>query len=140
LPTADPAAEEFAMTGANEDAVATPAQLEQLQEVRPVWQLQGHEVCADIHLVLAVAQAVLTSRNERVADLPDAPSGDAVLRELRALGVREAAPQLVAMVAVVDSAVDRLAEVGTMTRDDAWEQLRKDVLVKHCQSPDLGEN
>lgn len=127
------------MTEAN-DAVATPAQLEQLQEVRPVWQLQGHEVCADIHLVLAVAQAVLTSRNERVADLPDEQSGDAVLRELRALGVQEAAPQLVAMVAVVESAVDRLAEVGTMSHDDAWEQLRKDVLAKHCQSPDQGEN
>jgi hypothetical protein len=126
------------MTEAN-DAVATPAQLEQLQEVRPVWQLQGHEVCADVHLALAVAQAVLTSRDERVADLPDDPSGDAVLRELRALGVQAAAPQLVAMVAVLDSAVDRLAEVGTMSHDDAWEQLRKDVLAKHCQSPDLGD-
>jgi hypothetical protein len=123
------------MTDAD-DAVATPAQLEQLQEVRPVWQLQGHEVCADIHMALSVAQAVLTSRNERVADVPDDTSGDAMLRELRALGIQEAAPQLVAMVAIVDSAVDRLAEVGAMSQDDAWAQLRKDVLAKHCQSPD----
>lgn len=119
-----------------DDAVATPAQLEQLQEVRPVWQLQGHEVCADIHIALSVAQAVLTSRQERVAEVPDEASGDAMLRELRALGVQEAAPQLVAMVALVDSAVDRLAEVGAMSQDDAWAQLRKDVLAKHCQSPD----
>lgn len=119
-----------------DDAVATPAQLEQLQEVRPVWQLQGHEVCADIHIALSVAQAVLTSRNERVADVPDEASGDAMLRELRALGVQEAAPQLVAMVALVESAVDRLSEVGAMSQDDAWAQLRKDVLAKHCQSPD----
>jgi hypothetical protein len=83
-----------------------------------------------------VAQAVLTSRNERVADVPDDTSGDAMLRELRALGIQEAAPQLVAMVAIVDSAVDRLAEVGAMSQDDAWAQLRKDVLAKHCQSPD----
>jgi hypothetical protein len=124
------------MTGTDDDAMATPAQLEQLQEVRPVWQLQGHEVCADIHIALSVAQAVLNSRHHRVAELPDDASGSAMLRELRALGVQEAAPQLVAMVALVDSAVDRLAEVGAMSQDDAWQLLRKDVLARHCQSPD----
>src|SRR5690242_10015957 len=69
---------------------AMPAQLEQLQEVRPVWELQGHEVCADVHVALSVAQAVLKSRDERVADHPDESPGDALLRELRALGVAEA--------------------------------------------------
>jgi hypothetical protein len=113
----------------------TPAQLEQLQEVRPVWQLQGHEVCADVHVALSVAQAVLKSRDERVADHPDESPGDALLRELRALGVAEASAQTIAMVALVDTAVDRLAEVGTMSTADAWEQLRKDVLAKHCQAP-----
>jgi len=39
-----------------------------------VTALQGHEVCADIHTALSVAQAVLTSRNERVADRPEADS------------------------------------------------------------------
>ena len=46
----------------------------------------------------------------------------------------EVAPQLVAMVALVDTAVDRLAETGTMSRTDAWEMIRKDVLHKHCQA------
>jgi hypothetical protein len=118
------------------DAVATPVQLEHFQEVQPVWQLQGHELCADVHIALSVAQAVLTSRDERIAEHPTETSGDALLRELRALGIQEAAPQLIAMVALVDSAVDRLAEVGPMSQADAWEQLRKDVLNKHCQSPD----
>lgn len=115
---------------------AVPTQVEQLQELRPVNEMQGHEVCGDIHTALSVAQAVLTSRNERVADTPEAQSSAALIRELRAVGVEEAAPQLVAMVALVDVAVDKIAEAGVMTKDDAWEQIRKDVLRKHCQAPD----
>jgi hypothetical protein len=113
-----------------------PAQVDHLQEVRPVTAMQGHEVCADIHLALSVAQAVLTSRNTRVAEAPDRESSDALLRELRALGVEAVAPQLVAMVALVDTAVDRLADAGAMSEDDAWAEIRKDVIRKHCQSPD----
>ena len=116
--------------------VATPAQVEQLLEVRPVWQLQGHEVCADIHVALSLAEAVLTSQRTRIAELPEASSGDALLRELRALGVQEAAPQTVAMVALVQIAIGRLADFGAISEQDAWEQLRKDVLARHCQSPD----
>ena len=113
-----------------------PAQVDRLQEVRPVWQMQGHEVCADVHMALSVAQAVLTSRDERISEMPDIDSGDAVLRELRALGVDEAAPQLLAMVTLVDTAVDLVAEVGAMSTDDAWEKIRKGVLRRHCQAPD----
>jgi len=98
--------------------------------------LHGHEVCADIHTALSVAQAVLTSRNERVADRTETDSSDALLRELRALGVEDVAPQLIAMVALVDIAVDRVAESGAMSENDAWEQIRKEVLRKHCQAPD----
>jgi hypothetical protein len=46
-----------------------PDQIGRLQELRPVNEMRGHQVCADIHTALAVAHAVLTSRNERVADL-----------------------------------------------------------------------
>jgi hypothetical protein len=118
----------------NVDAV--PEQIDRLQEVRPVWEMQGHEVCVDVHMALSVAQAVLTSRDERIAPTSDAPPGASVLRELRALGVVEAAPQLVAMVALVDTAVALVAEAGTMTEDDAWEKIRKGVLQRHCQAPD----
>jgi hypothetical protein len=114
---------------------AVPEQIDRLQEVRPVWQMQGHEVCGDIHMALTVAQAVLTSRDERIAQMPDADSGNAVLRELRALGVEEAAPQLLAMVTLVDTAVDLVAEVGAMSEQDAWENIRKGVLERHCQAP-----
>jgi hypothetical protein len=122
-----------AQEGADE---AVPDQVDRLQEIRPVRVLQEHEVCADIHTALSVAQAVLTSRNERVADVSEAESSEALLRELRALGVDEAAPQLVAMVALVDIAVDRVAESGAMSEADAWEQIRKEVLRRHCQAPD----
>jgi hypothetical protein len=110
------------------------SQVDRLQEVRPLY---GHEVCADIHAALSVAEAVLTSRDERVTGLPEEASNAALLRELRALGVVEAAPQLVAMIALVDTAVGRLAEAGAMSEQDAWEQIRKDVLRRHCQAPDL---
>lgn len=113
---------------------ATPTQIDRLQEVLPVWQLQGHEVCADVHLALTVAHAVLSSRRDRVADLPDTDSGDALLRELRALGVQEASPQTLAMVALVESAVVRLAAAGGLSQDEAWEQLHGDVLARHCAS------
>ena len=118
----------------NEANGTVESQVQHLQEVRPVTELQGHEVCADVHRALDVAHAVLTSRNERVSDLSEAESGAALIRELRAIGVDEVAPQLVAMVALVDTAVDRLAETGTMSRTDAWEMIRKDVLHKHCQA------
>jgi hypothetical protein len=115
--------------------VATPAQVRQLQEVRPVWELQGHEVCGDVHIALSVAEAVLTSQRNRIADLPDDSFGDALLRELQALGVKEASPQTIAMVALVDTAVHRLADLGAMSEQDAWRQLRDEVLGKHCKSP-----
>ena len=118
-----------------EPDVATPAQVEQLQEVRPVWELQGHEVCADVHIALSVAEAVLRSQRGRIAELPESNPGDALLRELRALGVQEASPQTIAMVALVDIAIDRLADAGAMSEQEAWEQLYKDVLARHCQSP-----
>jgi hypothetical protein len=114
-----------------------PAAVEQLQELRPVNAMQGHEVCADIHTALAVAEAVLASRNYRVADFADSDSSGGLIRELRALGVVEAAPQLVAMVALVDVAVSRIAELGAMSETDAWEKIRKDLLGKHCQAPDV---
>lgn len=110
-----------------------PAEVERLQEVRPADQWQGHEVCADVHRALDVTQAVLTSRDERVAEQIEAESSVALIRELRAIGVDEVAPQLVAMVAVVDTAVDTLAELGGMSQRDAWELIRKGVLRKHCQ-------
>ena len=116
--------------------VAMPDLVEQLQEVRPVWQLQGHELCADVHVALTVAEAVLMSRERRTAEMPGPSPGVGLLRELRALGVQEAAPQTIAMVALVEIAVDRMAELGTMSEQDAWEQLRKDVLGRHCQAPD----
>ncbi len=114
-----------------------PSQVDHLQEVRPVSAVQGHEICADIHLALSVAEAVLTSRDKRVADHPDAESNATLLRELRALGVDAVAPQLVAMVALVDTAVNRLADAGAMSTNDAWAEIRKDVLRKNCQSPDI---
>ena len=117
-------------------STTVPAQVDHLQEVRPVSAMQGHELCADIHLALSVAQAVLMSRNTRVAETRDQESSDALIRELRALGVDAVAPQLVAMVALVDTAVDRLADAGAMSDVDAWAEIRKDVLRKHCQSPD----
>jgi hypothetical protein len=119
---------------------AVPEQIDRLQEVRPVWEMQGHEICVDVHMALSVAQAVLTSRDERIAPTSDAPPGASVLRELRALGVVEAAPQLVAMVALVDTAVSVLAEAGTMTEEDAWQKIRKGVLQRHCQAPDTLES
>jgi len=117
------------------DNLATRAQIEELQVVRPVWELAGHEVCADVHVALAIAKAVLTSRQKRVAEPFASPSTEELVRELRALGVRETAAPTLAMVALVESAVSRLAEVGSMSEQDAWEELDKDVLVRHCQSP-----
>jgi hypothetical protein len=87
-----------------------PAHIERLQELRPVSEMQGHEVCAGVHTALSVAHAVLTSRNERVADPIDAQSSAALIRELRALGVEDAAPQLNSMVALVDPGVDRIVD------------------------------
>jgi len=99
--------------------------------------MQGHEICADIHTALSVAEAVLASRDYRVAEFADADSGSGLIRELRALGVVEAAPQLIAMVALVDVAVDRIAELGAMSQADAWGRIRKDLLSRHCQAPDV---
>ncbi len=114
--------------------VATPAQVEQLQEIRPVWELRGHEVCGDVHIALSVAEAVLNSQRTRVATMPGSSPGDSLLRELQALGVKEASPQTIAMVALVDAAVHRLAELATISEHDAWQQLRTEVLTRHCQS------
>jgi hypothetical protein len=113
-----------------------PAAVEQLQEVRPINAMQGHEVCADIHTALSVAEIVLASRDYRVAHFADSDSSGGLIRELRALGVVEAAPQLIAMVALVDVAVERIADLGAMSETDAWEKIRKDLLSKHCQGPD----
>jgi hypothetical protein len=109
------------------------AEVDRLQVVRPLSVVEGHELCADIHLALTVAQTLITSRDRRVADASDSESSDALLRELRALGVEAAAPQLIAMVALIDTAVDRLADAGAMSVDDAWAEIRKDVLRKHCR-------
>ncbi len=111
------------------------AQVDRLQVVRPLSVMHGYELCPDIHLALSVAQRLLRSRNRRVADTTDGDSSDALLRELRALGVDAAAPQLIAMVALIDAAVDRLADAGAMSEDEAWAEIRKDVLRKHCQDP-----
>jgi hypothetical protein len=102
----------------------------------PVRAMQGHEVCADIHMALEVAHTVLTSRDERVADLSGPDLNEALLRELRALGVHEAAPYLIAMVALLDTAIHALAVAASIDRDQAWHQIRSDVLKNHCQDPD----
>lgn len=119
---------------------ALAADVDHLQEVQPVSALRGHEVCADIHTALSVVKAVLDSRDKRVASPKDEESSDTLLREVRALGVTEVAPQLIAMVAIVDIAIGRLADSGAMGEADAWEQLRKEVVRKHCQAPDSGES
>jgi hypothetical protein len=116
--------------------VPSAPEIERLQRPASGSPLKGHEVCADIHTSLSVAEAVVRSRRQRVDDQISAESTESLLRELRALGVVEAAPQLVAMVAIIDTAVGRLADAGAVTESDAWEQLRKDVVRKHCQSPD----
>lgn len=99
--------------------------------------MRGHDVCTDVHTALSIAQTVLASRDRRVAASSQVESSESLLRELRALGVVDAAPQLVAMVAIVDAAVGRLADAGAMTEDDAWGELRKEVLRQHCQAPDV---
>ena len=116
--------------------VPTPREVMRLQRPAPDGPIEGHEVCADIHTSLSLAEAVVRSRQQRVAEATTVGSTEGMLRELRALGVVEAAPQLIALVAIIDAAVDRLADAGATTESDAWEQLRKDVVRKHCQSPD----
>jgi hypothetical protein len=116
--------------------VPTVQEVERLQRPVPNNAREGHEVCADIHTSMSVAEAVVRSRSQRVADATSAESTESLFRELRAMGVVEAAPQLVAMVAIIETAIDRLADAGAMNESDAWEQLRKDVVRKHCQSPD----
>ncbi len=116
--------------------VPTVPEVERLQRPGPISSREGHELCADIHISLSVAEAVVRSRRQRVSEATSAESAESLLRELRALGIGDAAPQLVAMVAIIDTAVDRLADAGAMSESDAWEQLRKDVVRTHCQSPD----
>jgi hypothetical protein len=116
--------------------VPTAREVERLQRPGSSSSLEGHEVCADIHTSLSVAEAVVRSQRQRVAEATSAESTESLLRELRALGVVEAAPLLVAMVATAETAVDRFADAGAISESDAWEQLRKDVVRKHCQSPD----
>jgi hypothetical protein len=127
--------EEIDVTAAEPDGF-NPIDVERLQAPRPVITMQGHEVCSHVHSALELAQSLLNSRDERVADLPATDSNEALLRELRAHGIGEAAPYFVGMVALVDAAVDRLSVTGAVDRDDAWQQIRKDVLNSHCQSPD----
>ena len=76
------------------------AQVEQLQRIQPVTALRGHDVCADIHTVLDVAQTLLVSRDRRAFAGPASESTDDLLRELRAMGLDQATPQLVAMIAL----------------------------------------
>ncbi len=116
--------------------IPTAREVMRLQRPAPASPIEGHEVCADIHTSLSLAEAVVRSRHQRVADATSAESTGSMLRELRALGVVEAAPQLVAMVAIIDTAIERLADAGATSGSDAWEQLRKEVVRKHCQSPD----
>jgi hypothetical protein len=113
------------------------AEVDHLQDVRPLSEMRGHEVCADVHTALSVAQVVLNSRDRRVASTSQVESSDSLLRELRALGVTDVAPQLVAMVAIVDAAVGRIADTGAMSEADAWAELRKEVLRQHCHAPDI---
>jgi hypothetical protein len=110
------------------------AQVEQLQRALPVTAMRGHDVCADIHTALEVTQTLLLSRDRRAFASPASESDD-LLRELRAMGLDQATPQLVAMIALVDSAVDQLADASAGGRQFAWEQLRKDVLRRHCSAP-----
>jgi hypothetical protein len=119
-----------------EEITNIPSQVEVLQELQPAAKMQGHELCADIHSALAVARAVLTSRDERVAPVAETESSAALIRELRAFGVQEVAPQLISMVALVDIAVGEIAELGGMNGDEAWEHFNRSVLRKHCQAPD----
>jgi DUF1009 family protein len=111
------------------------ARAEKLQRAQAVTALQGHDVCADIHTALDVAQALVISRDGRAFASPAAESTDGLLRELRAMGMEQATPQLVAMIALVDTAVDQLADASALDRPAAWEQLRKDVLRRHCSLP-----
>ena len=110
--------------------------VEQQQSTHRVTTLTGHDVCAAIHTALDVAQTLLTSRDGRAFAGPASESTESLLRELRAMGIVDATPQLVAMVALVDTAVDQLADVSAAERQVVWEQLRKDVLRRHCATPD----
>ena len=111
------------------------ARVEQLERVQPVSALQGHDVCADIHTALDVVHTLIISRDSRGFVSPASESTVSLLRELRAMGVNRATPELVAMIAIVDTAVDQLADASVGRREFAWEQLRKDVLGRHCSAP-----
>jgi hypothetical protein len=137
--TSAPTPEESVMTTPTEPRPALEgltADVNRLQDVQPVTALPGHEVCGDVHTALTVAQTVLDSRDQRAFASPEREASDSLVRELRALGVMHATPQLVAMVAVIDAAVDQLAEVGTSSRQEAWTRLRQDVLRRYCSAPD----
>lgn len=116
--------------------VPTSREVMRLQRPAPIGPLEGHDVCSDLHTSLSLAEAVVRSRQQRVADATSVESSESMLRELRALGVVDPTPQLVAMVAIIETAVGRLADVGATSESDAWEQLHKDVVRRHCQSPD----
>ena len=109
--------------------------VQQLQRAHPVKTFKGHDVCAAIHTALDVAETLLTSRDGRAFASPASESAESLLRELRAMGIVDATPQLVAMVALVDTAVDQLADASAAERKLVWEHLRKDVLRRHCSSP-----
>jgi hypothetical protein len=123
----------------NEQSLADElvARVEQLQRLYPMTSLPEHDICADIHTALDLTQTLLVSRDGRAFASPASESTSGLLRELRAMGIDQAAPQLVAMIAVVDAAVDQLADVAASSRQVVWEQLRKDVLRRHCSSPGM---
>jgi hypothetical protein len=91
-----------------------------------------HDACADIHAALFAAQTALTSRDARVGDLPQEDLNGAVLRELRAAGIIEEVPYLVAMITVLMVAIDQLAAIGNVSRRDAWLRIRDEILETHC--------
>jgi hypothetical protein len=112
------------------------ADVDRLQQVQPVTTMLGHEACADVHTVLHLAHTLLTSRDRRAFAAPGWESAESLVRELRAAGVYHASPELVAMVAIIDAAVDQLADAGAVPREDVWGQLHKEVLRRHCHNPD----
>ena len=84
--------------------VATLAQVEQLQEMRPIGAARPRGVPRRTH------RASGRQNRSHVVAQPDRPAGGLALRrrmqrELQALGMNEAAQKTVAMVVLIDTAV-----------------------------------
>jgi hypothetical protein len=122
---------------AHQSANELVPRMEELQRSRRVTELQGHDACADLHTALDFAQTLLLSRDRRGMFDSESESVSSMLRELRAMGAEQATPELVAMLLLLDAAVDQLADASMAGRQVAWEQLRKEVLSRHCSSPDI---